>query len=64
MFESFFTYKKIKNNYRFYKNNKLVLKKKFYKINGFLYFKVLTVSTESLLFNLTNKHIKVSFNSV
>ena len=64
MFESFFTYKKIKNNYRFYKNNKLVLKKKFYKINGFLYFKVLTVFTESLLFNLTNKHIKVSFNSV
>ncbi len=62
--DSFFNYKKIKNNYRFYKNNKLILKKKFYKINGFLYFKVLTISTESLIFNLTNKHVKISFNNI
>jgi hypothetical protein len=64
LFRCGFNYIKIKGSYRFYRDKKLVLKNKFYKINGVLYFKLLSISTEILIFNLTKKYIQISFNNV
>lgn len=53
-----------KNIHRNWNLKRKQLRFKLQKINGFLYFKILGISTENVLFFFTQKHIKVNINNI
>lgn len=61
----FFKWKKIKEVSNFFINKKfLLIKQQFQKINGFLYFKILGIFIENILFKSTKNFINVYFDNI
>nr|QFP99035.1 ribosomal protein S3 [Rhizaria sp.] len=62
--QSFLLKKKIKKNYELSVFNIKTLRYKLQKINGFIYFKILSIFVENILFNTTKQFMNVSFNNI